>query len=612
MALSLMPQPKSVKTLVGNFDFKEVDAVYLSKRATPRTRESARLLAEELRKFHHLNYEFQVSANITDPRGCLVTHHTRGAVFVKTLVDKPQGYEILAAGHTLAISAFDDGGFHHATRTIRQLLQEGTRIPALKIQDWPTVPFRAVHLDLKGLTPNPASLREFIERVALHKFSAVLVEYDDRFPYECLPDVRGPHAFTRESLREFVAETEGHGLEIIPLFNCLGGLESLLTRKPYRGLAEAGQAPSQICPANPKAERLLREMLHEVLAAHPHSRLVLLGTGDAKGLGQNPLSKAAMGKLGGAQGLLLEHLGKFIRMVKAAGRSTLLSLEHLRDVPLDKLRKLPKGLGLIYPCYEPSAGQFRAELLPGLGEYRQAGFPVYGASAVRGVPPYYSNVPNYRDRLDNVDWWIEASETHGPFAGHFLMAPSRLRRLLTPCDPLPVAWPVILYGAERTWAGLDSSRESFERRLLVGFYGLRAELAEVALAHYGVAEEHAEEAGEVLANAKQQARRNRDVLELLELLAALECFARERQRTTELVAASLPRLERGCADPALVLQLKSRLPGLLQELERLRNELSRSLLKRFDQEEVEEFIQDRLLVSEWLLAYLQTALKRHP
>ena len=213
--------------------------------------------------------------------------------------------------------------------------------------------------------------------------------------------------------------------------------------------------------------------------------------------------------------------------------------------------------------------------------------------------------------MDNVDWWIEASETHGPFAGHFVLAPSRFRRLLTPCDPLPVTWPAILYAAERTWAGLDSSRESFERRLLVGFYGLRAELAEVALAHYGVTEDHAPEAGVVFSNAKQLARRNRDVLELLEFLAALDSFTRERQRLTEIVAASLGRLDRGTADPALVEQLSARLPGLLQELERLRRELARNLLRRFHKDEVEEFIQDRLLSAEWMLGYLQNLLKRH-
>jgi hypothetical protein len=75
---------------------------------------------------------------VKDPNGCLITHHTREGIFVRTELEQVGGYELLAAGHSLTISATDSNGLYSATRTIRELLQEGTRIPALKIQDWPT------------------------------------------------------------------------------------------------------------------------------------------------------------------------------------------------------------------------------------------------------------------------------------------------------------------------------------------------------------------------------------------------------------------------------------------------------------------------------------------
>lgn len=52
MALSLLPQPKTVKTLVGFFDFKEVDTIYISKRASARVKRTATLLAAELYRHH--------------------------------------------------------------------------------------------------------------------------------------------------------------------------------------------------------------------------------------------------------------------------------------------------------------------------------------------------------------------------------------------------------------------------------------------------------------------------------------------------------------------------------------------------------------------------------
>jgi hypothetical protein len=611
MALSLLPQPKSVKTLVGSFDFREVDTVYISKRATARTKQQAAHLTEELKRHHHLSYDVQVSPNVMDPNGCLLTHHTRGGVFVKTTLEQPQAYELLAAGHTLAVSAADDGGFACATRTIVQLLQEGTRIAAMKIQDWPTVPCRVLHLDLQGLTPNLPSLKEFVERAALHKFNALLVEYGDRFPYECLPQARGPHAFTPETLKEFLGEAAENGLEIIPLVPCLGDLEFVLSRDPYRELAEVPDVPSQICPAHPKAERLVREMLREILAAHPRARFVHLGPGRTGQLGQHPLSKAAAGKLGGPAGLLLQHVARFVRYVRNAGPRVLVSEEPFRGLPLEQLRKLPKDTALVYACFEPNGGQFQADLLPHLDPYRQAGLKLFGASAVRGMDTNSCNVPHFRHRFDNMDWWIEATESNGPFEGHIAWGRARFGFHLTACDPLPVAWPTVLYAAERMWSGPDSSRESFERRLLAGFYGLRPDMAEVALAHYGLAEDHAGDAAIVFGNARQHARRNRDVLEILEALARLEVFSRERQKQTERIAALLPRLETGRADPAQVRLLRSKLPGWQQELEVLRRELARLLLRRFHKEEVDDFLQDRLLIAERFLAYLQNLLKRN-
>jgi len=101
-----------------------------------------------------------------------------------------------------------------------------------------------------------------------------------------------------------------------------------------------------------------------------------------------------------------------------------------------------------------------------------------------------------------------------------------------------------------------------------------------------------------------------NVLELMEALARLEAFSRERQRHTESVATLLPRLEAGRADPGEVRRLRGHLPNWIQETERHKKELSRLLLRRFHPSEVDEFIGDRLLIAERLTDYLQGVLRR--
>jgi hypothetical protein len=612
MALSLLPQPKSVKSLVGTFDFKEVDTIFVSKKASKKVKDAANLLASEMKIHHHIDYQVLASSAVTDPSGCIITHHTREGIFVKTTLTKPQAYELLAAGHSLTVSASDDGGFWAATRTIRQLLQEGTRIAAMKIQDWPVVPFRAIHLDLKGLTPALPTLKEFLERAAFYKFNAVLVEYEDRFPFECLPEIRGPHAFTPETLKEFLACAEYHGLEVIPLVQTLGHWEFILRNDKYRELAEAPDVPQQVCPSNPKSQKIVREMVREIIAAHPHSHYIHLGADETWQLGLCSACRSQGQKKNGKHELYLDHVLKAVRQVKAASKHPLIWDDMLREMPPELLKKLPKDTGICYWKYNGSGGQYKPELLPQLPQYREAGFPIFGCSAIKGAGDFFTAAPAYRQRMDNVDWWVEAAETQqNVFAGHIATAWARFNSNLTPCDPLPTIWPSALYAAERTWSGLGSSRESFERRLLAGFYGLRPEGIEVAHAHYGLAEQDAKVAADVLSQAKRNARRNRDVLEFLELAALLEVLNHERKSFTEQAGAMLASLESGRAISDLVSKLKTRMPGWSRQIEYLRKEFARVLLKRFHKDEVDEFIQDRLLISERLYNHLSNLLKRN-
>lgn len=610
MALSLLPQPRSVKVLAGHFDFKEVDTIFVPRRPGPRVKQAAEQLAAELKNTFRLEYEIKPSSTVKDPQGLLITHHTREGIFVRTAQTRPQAYELLAAGHSLTVSASDEGGLLAAVQTIRQLLQEGTRIPALKIEDWPTVPFRCIHLDLKGLTPNLDSLKEFLELAALYKYNAVLVEYEDRFPFQCLPEIRGPNAFTPETLQIFLKHAEAQGLEIIPLVQTCGHLEYVLRHPKYRAYAENPDVPQQIRTGCPKAQKLVREMVKEIIDAHPLAKSIHIGADEAWQLGQHPESKAALEKAGGKELHFIEHVARYVRQVRSAEKTPILWDDMLREAPPEVLKKMPKGCGLMYWKYGSDGGQFRPEMLPQLGKYHHGGFQIFGGCAIRGAEQFYGNIPNYRQRMDNVDWWVEACETQPRLGGLVATSWARFNSNLTPCDPLPTAWPTMLYAAERMWTGLGSSRESFERRLLVGFYGLRADNTEVALAHYGVSDHHAKEAAEVFGRAKRSARRNRDVLELLELLAQLDMLADRRKVETERLAAMLPRLEAGTADPAALAQLRAELPGALREVERLQRELSRALLRRFDKQEVDEFIQDRLLICTRFLEYLQMLARR--
>jgi hypothetical protein len=602
MALSLLPQPRIVRTLGGFFDFRDTDAIYVSRKSGPEAKAAAKYLSEELGRILRTEYQVKISSKITTPDGLIITHHSREGIYVPAKVTKPEGYELLVSGHSVMISAVDPDGLFRAAQTTLDLLQDGSRVPTLSIQDWPLVRQRAIHLDLKGLTPNAEGLKNFLAHVAQAKFNVILVEYEDRFPYECAPELRGPGCFTKETLQDFLHGAERAGIKIVPLVQTLGHLEFLLKYDAYADMREVKEIPQQLCPSSSKALRLLDKMVKEIIQAHPKSPAIHIGGDECWQLGSCPTCATAAGqnKLGKIN-LYLKHISRYARMVKSAKKEIWMWDDMLRcDISAEQKKMLPKGVNLVYWDYKSRDGQYRPTHLPHLEYYVASGWKVLGGSAASGADAWNGDIPNYNHRMDNADWWAEAAEVNAPISGHVVTAWTRYNSLNTPCDPLPVSWPPIFYAAERLWHGLGSSRESFDRRLMSAFFGLRSEQSEAILAFHEAGGNRPWLAGEILARLKRNARRNRDFFDLTECAATLRDLIRRRKDLFEQMASILPELENGKADHSATAKMKKQVAEIGADVERIRRDMNRLLGKYCHMDEVETYLADRFLVFERL------------
>ncbi len=158
-------------------------------------------------------------------------------------------------------------------------------MPKAQIQTRTVGQIVGVHLDLKGVMPKPAYLPVYLADLKAQGVNTLLVEYEDAFPFAELELAADPATvWTPAGLRRFLRLAAAHGLEVIPLQQCLGHLEYLLRWKRYRRFAEDRAYPSTIRLADPRARALIRDMLRQVMAAHPDSRFVHLGMDEAHAL----------------------------------------------------------------------------------------------------------------------------------------------------------------------------------------------------------------------------------------------------------------------------------------------------------------------------------------
>ena len=65
-------------------------------------------------------------------------------------------------------------------------------------------PIIGVHLDLKYLMPSKRYLLQWVRQLAELGINTLLLEYEDKFPFQKRPYLRDAQAFTPEELREFL------------------------------------------------------------------------------------------------------------------------------------------------------------------------------------------------------------------------------------------------------------------------------------------------------------------------------------------------------------------------------------------------------------------------
>ena len=189
-------------------------------------------------------------------------------------------------------------------------------------------PIIGIHIDLKGVRFKPAYIPELLADLAGQGINTVLVEYEDCFPFQGL-DIAWDRKATWSPaiLARFLGEAQKNGIEVIPLQQCLGHLEYLMGWDRYRRFAEKPAYPSTLCLSNPDGKKLVREMLRQILTAHPASRFVHLGMDEARGLASCPKCR----RKGDLLKVFLGYLRELCDVVEEFGKTPMIWTDMLED-----------------------------------------------------------------------------------------------------------------------------------------------------------------------------------------------------------------------------------------------------------------------------------------
>ncbi len=276
----------------------------------------------------------------------------------------------------------------------------------------PAVAIRGVHLDLKGLAPNFDRLLCLLDHFAALRFNAVLIEWEDMFPWSFDTRLRSPRCYRQDQIELLAKRADLLGVELIPLVQSLGHLENVLKHEPYARMREVEHRADCLNPLAPGAGDLIGDMIDEVLNAMPATRRMHLGGDEAWVFASHP-DTAAFAAEHGEAALFLHHLSPLLERVNRREVRPILWHDMMVDWADEDLQTIGHQADLMVWGYRGSPDDrlhhHRRETLDRIAA---AGVPMWGSSAYKGADGPYRDLPDAEARLINHLGWAQAASEY--------------------------------------------------------------------------------------------------------------------------------------------------------------------------------------------------------
>ena len=211
------------------------------------------------------------------------------------LPESLEGYELLIKDKQVVITSKGEVGLFYGCQTLLQLIEDANDqqidIPSCKITDYPMLPYRAVHLDIRFHLNAGHFYYELIDRLAKIKVNAIIVEFEDKLRYKRVPFVGSANSISIDEFAAISRYANERNIDISPLVQGLGHAGHILKHDQYKHLRDDPESDWAFDALNPNTYDLQFDLYRDAMEATPYGKYLHVGGDEVYNLGQSRLSK---------------------------------------------------------------------------------------------------------------------------------------------------------------------------------------------------------------------------------------------------------------------------------------------------------------------------------
>ncbi len=202
-----------------------------------------------------------------------------------------QGFKLDITDKQIRIIGKDKAGLFYAFMTLEQLMEDAKEqnvfLPICEIKDYPSLPYRAIHLDIKHHIDKTDYYYKLIDKLAKYKINAILVEMEDKLKYKRQPEVGSEDALSIEEWQNISNYAIERHIEISPLIQGLGHASFILKHDKYKELRDDPKSDWAFNPLDPKTYEVQFDLYLDAIEATPHGKYLHIGGDEVHTNGRN-------------------------------------------------------------------------------------------------------------------------------------------------------------------------------------------------------------------------------------------------------------------------------------------------------------------------------------